>query len=333
MKNIRGLRFLRERAGGNGAARRSFTLIELLVVIAIIAILAAMLLPALSQAKAQANKAKSLSNQKQLGTAITLFAGDNNEMYPPAGDDSQAGNLELSWDTYINFYITGGHFTYKQFQSFELANAIPRNICPQILKCPADTGPDTYWVAATEQATGVLLGRRTYAMNVASAIMGCASDAGMQVNVSQCGYQMPTALQGVGIYWADDPNNGWAAPGIKTSVVLKPANLILLAEVAAGDNVADNIWPCVCEAPYASGQGQGNGELVQIDPNDPDNQGAALYKTQGNTFEYLFTDNHAASLTMQQTVGNGTITNFGQAPDGVIGPRGYWVNNTNYTAN
>ncbi|HTQ10613.1 MAG TPA: prepilin-type N-terminal cleavage/methylation domain-containing protein [Fimbriimonadaceae bacterium] len=64
------------------SADAGFTLIELLVVIAIIAILAAILFPVFSQAKAAAKKAGCLNNQREFGMGLKLYLGDNDDLYP-----------------------------------------------------------------------------------------------------------------------------------------------------------------------------------------------------------------------------------------------------------
>src|SRR5271169_6217880 len=76
---------------------RGFTLIELLVVIAIIAILAAMLLPALNAAKRRAAVAVCLSNQKQFALAWTLFPGDHADFIASGSQGNTTGDGYFAW--------------------------------------------------------------------------------------------------------------------------------------------------------------------------------------------------------------------------------------------
>lgn len=114
--------------------RRAFTLIELLVVIAIIAVLAAILFPVFSQAKASAKRTECLSNIRQIGLANLMYAGDADETY--VGDEVKSGPNTYYWGDLLDKYIRGGGSQEKRGEELES--------CPTAGIDFEDTEPWTY---------------------------------------------------------------------------------------------------------------------------------------------------------------------------------------------
>ena len=114
-----------------------FTLIELLIVIAIIAILAGMLLPALNKARNTAKSAGCINNQKSIGSAINMYAGDNRGFIP----DYRLYWVNRNGTSYQSWVVTAAAYLGYDIAKPDKNGCLLATPLPKVFNCPAVTPP------------------------------------------------------------------------------------------------------------------------------------------------------------------------------------------------
>src|SRR5471030_3315688 len=201
----------------NKTGRGGFTLVELLVVIAIIAILAAMLLPALGKAKEKANRTTCLNNLKQWSLAQNMYAGDNSEILPatkiPNGTPGTGPNYSEDTPQWVD--LTGIEFMNKQ-------NGTSYGRSAWFNALPSYVGSVPLWQIAVS-ANGPAN------FNDASSIYHCATAAAKGVDPTRQGNTQYVPFNyGMNSKGTD----GLAANAVlKTTMIRHPSDFALFSEV------------------------------------------------------------------------------------------------------
>jgi len=211
------------RGGWRGGCSPGFTLIELLVVIAIIAILASLLLPALSRAREQGFRAACISNVRQIGLSVQMYADDNNQFFPSPGPP----NSPVWWSPgpFKNSlgFTCGGEWLASDGKTpntpAPMIEAYLKN--PMAWVCPKRRRGLTY-TSAPGTFDPTITGFLSYGFNE----LGC--------------------------FCLADPANGTMqtpTPRFKASSVSRPSQLLCVTEVSGSNNPGD------CDGNPGSGSG------------------------------------------------------------------------------
>jgi len=149
-------------------ASRAFTLIELLVVIAIIAILAAMLLPALGKAKSKGQQAGCLNNYRQLQFCFQMYCDDNQDALP-ANEAINVTYNRTALSVGVNSWLQGNAWIDTTLTNIQRGVLFNYNKVTGIYKCPSDT--------STVQDKGLIPRTRSVSMSMYMNVRGDPTDS------------------------------------------------------------------------------------------------------------------------------------------------------------
>jgi prepilin-type N-terminal cleavage/methylation domain-containing protein len=266
------------------AVPRGFTLIELLVVIAIIAILAGMLLPALSKAKMKAGATKCLSNLKQIGLGALVYASDNDDAVPYAFILT-VGGQNWSFDDLLHKY-TGGS---KDLSALTGGN-VPVAESLRVFECPADK----------YVRLNLTLAKRSYSMPRSGSMSGTIS--------APNNYPPHSGSSGaVGLFFNPHvpANHGDPVLKVRLNMINAPAATLMIHERATQGNFQGGSNTSVTDSPDQLIYNPGTTTAITgVDPN-------AYHNAKWN---WLLVDGHSEFLPLDKTIRAGTPLN---APSGM----------------
>jgi prepilin-type N-terminal cleavage/methylation domain-containing protein/prepilin-type processing-associated H-X9-DG protein len=255
--------------------RRGFTLIELLVVIAIIAILASLLLPVLTRAKASAHSIKCANNLRQLGVGLQLYVGDH-QFYPESvgGFDP----FQLGWGAGINTYLKQPLAFWKSTDQYPSIYDGYRRWPVGSFLCPTDR---RNWGGA-----GGSYGYNTIGASISRVFPFQAPEAELE----------PLGLGGRGRKLGN--SYGFPKP-VPESAVVSPSELMAIGDGYVGSSVKESIDPSRWGVAASSGEFTREGGSYQGTPGPWDEQRPTWRKRHQGRLNAVFCDGHVERLQAQ----------------------------------